>query len=424
MIKSCAAIVIAAKHGELTKVKDASGIAYTVGTLRCKFEFRTTDWDHTTRTAVFCKGNVAVNPKVVNTAIGVKLDGIDECMVPPEVLLPDEKYFSVGVWGVTDDGLRIVSAWLVYGIKDGCYVDSAESFLPTPSVYEQILISLDSKAPIDHEHNDVYYTKPELDALIDNIQPDSNKELIQHVEDNTKARHTHANNNILDKFSEDENGEPLYNGKTIVSNTEFKEVDPTVPEWAKQPQKPSYTAKEIGALPDTTEIPSATSDLNNDSGFITRDDLPDVKDGEDGYSPTIAVEIIEGGYRLIITDIDGTRQVDIADGVDGKDGTNGTDGYTPIKGKDYFDGKDGKDGADGLTPYIAENGNWWIGTTDTGVKAQGTDGINGKDGVDGKDGYTPQKGVDYWTEEDVEAINKYIDDKFNAEIIEALECDY
>jgi len=36
----------------------------------------------------------------------------------------------------------------------------------------------------------------------------------------------------------------------------FEETDPTVPEWAKQPQKPAYTAEEVGALPDDTEIPS------------------------------------------------------------------------------------------------------------------------------------------------------------------------
>ena len=161
MIKSCAAIVIAAKHGELIKVKDASGIAYTVGTLRCKFDFRTTDWDYTTRTAVFCKGNVLTNPKVAETAIGVLLDGVDECAVPPEVLLPDERYFSVGVWGVTGGGLRIVSEWLVFRIKDGCYVDSAESFLPTPSTYEQIMIAIGSKAPIDHKHEE-YITEEEL----------------------------------------------------------------------------------------------------------------------------------------------------------------------------------------------------------------------------------------------------------------------
>ncbi len=37
----------------------------------------------------------------------------------------------------------------------------------------------------------------------------------------------------------------------------------------------------------------------------------------------------------------------------------------------------GEDGADGLTPYIGGNGNWWIGETDTGVKAAGSDGKDG-----------------------------------------------
>lgn len=40
-----------------------------------------------------------------------------------------------------------------------------------------------------------------------------------------------------------------------------------------------------------------------------------------------------------------------------------------------------KDAADGITPHIGENGNWYIGETDTGVKAQGEDGKDGTDGV-------------------------------------------
>jgi len=35
---------------------------------------------------------------------------------------------------------------------------------------------------------------------------------------------------------------------------------------------------------------------------------------------------------------------------------------------------EGSDGDDGNTPYIGNNGNWWIGNTDTGVKAEGSDG--------------------------------------------------
>ena len=42
-----------------------------------------------------------------------------------------------------------------------------------------------------------------------------------------------------------------------------------MPNWAKQPNKPTYTADEVGALKDTTKIPSKTSDLQNDSGFLT-----------------------------------------------------------------------------------------------------------------------------------------------------------
>lgn len=33
--------------------------------------------------------------------------------------------------------------------------------------------------------------------------------------------------------------------------TEYTETDPTVPAWAKDPSKPTYTASEVGARPDT-----------------------------------------------------------------------------------------------------------------------------------------------------------------------------
>ena len=54
------------------------------------------------------------------------------------------------------------------------------------------------------------------------------------------------------------------------------ETDPTVPSWAKQQNKPSYTAQEVGALPDDTPIPSKVSELTNDSGFLTAETDPTV----------------------------------------------------------------------------------------------------------------------------------------------------
>lgn len=56
-----------------------------------------------------------------------------------------------------------------------------------------------------------------------------------------------------------------------------KETDPTVPQWAKEPTKPSYTAGEVGALPSYTKIPDKTSDLENDSGFVTKDNIEEVE---------------------------------------------------------------------------------------------------------------------------------------------------
>lgn len=54
--------------------------------------------------------------------------------------------------------------------------------------------------------------------------------------------------------------------------TEYTETDPTVPAWAKQPTKPTYTASEVGALPNTTTIPTVptkVSAFTNDAGYLT-----------------------------------------------------------------------------------------------------------------------------------------------------------
>ncbi len=61
-------------------------------------------------------------------------------------------------------------------------------------------------------------------------------------------------------------------------------------------------------------------------------------------------------------------------------------------GHEHFKKQDGQDGKDGLTPYIGENGNWWIGATDTNVKAAGQDGEKGDTGEKGEKGDTGAKG--------------------------------
>ncbi len=83
-----------------------------------------------------------------------------------------------------------------------------------------------------------------------------------------------------------------------------------------------------------------------------------------------------------------------ATGAQGDKGEQGEKGDKGDAGEDGKDGVDGEDGKDGLTPYIGENGNWWIGETDTGIKASAVDGEDGKDGADGKDGVDGEDGKD------------------------------
>ncbi|MBO7293009.1 MAG: hypothetical protein J6V07_03645, partial [Clostridia bacterium] len=60
-----------------------------------------------------------------------------------------------------------------------------------------------------------------------------------------------------------------------------------------------------------------------------------------------------------------------------------------IKGAKGDKGDKGEKGDAGLTPFIGENGNWWIGTTDTGVPATapGAPGAPGTNGTNGKSAY-------------------------------------
>ena len=56
-------------------------------------------------------------------------------------------------------------------------------------------------------------------------------------------------------------------------------------------------------------------------------------------------------------------------------------------------GDTGEAGADGVTPHIGANGNWFLGATDTGVRAEGTDGKDGSVVTIGADGFWYIDGV-------------------------------
>lgn len=120
--------------------------------------------------------------------------------------------------------------------------------------------------------------------------------------------------------------------------------------------------------------------------------------GKDGHSPVVTDT--KSGKTTTIS-VDGAAIATVEDGVDGVPGKDGADG------KPGASGSDGAKGADGITPHIGDNGNWYLGPTDTGkpsrgatgakgdagatgpagpVGPQGPAGVPGKDGAPGKDG--------------------------------------
>ncbi len=97
----------------------------------------------------------------------------------------------------------------------------------------------------------------------------------------------------------------------------------------------------------------------------------DGADGADGVGVTTitsgqsTVEEDKTVTPVTVNKTDGSSQIFKVEAKNGLDGQNG------INGQDGKDGKDGVNGQDGLTPTIGDNGNWFLGDTDTGKPSRG-----------------------------------------------------
>ena len=155
------------------------------------------------------------------------LDDNNSCQIPPELL--KKGYISVGVYtdekSTTPCFLQINRSIREtdYPVKD-----------PEPDVYRQLLEKIEKLKGL---------REIELRADEKNIQwryvgEEEWKQLIS-FSDIT--------------VSPEEIKQAV---KEYLKDNPLEETDPTVPDWAKEPQKPTYTAEEVGALP-TSKLPEA-----------------------------------------------------------------------------------------------------------------------------------------------------------------------
>ena len=206
-----------------------------------------------------------------------------------------------------------------------------------------------------------------------------------------------------------------------------EESDPTVPAWAKEETKPTYTADEVGARPATwmptaedvgavtsAQVDKKISDHNvgatahNDLRLALQQLLLKVNNFLDVDEET-ANQLSEllGLIRDNASDIESitSGKVNVADivndlvtnvsnkplsaaqgvalkgridnlGASKLDASKLTEAINTAlaqaKASGEFDGRDGDKGDDGYTPEIGANGNWWIKGVDTGKTALGT----------------------------------------------------
>lgn len=130
--------------------------------------------------------------------------------------------------------------------------------------------------------------------------------------------HTHANKSVLDKFAETD-GKPTYDGKVLGGASTSEGV--------------SYTNAQ---LPNASNVKTALDELVPKSHSHANKDSLD---------------------KLSVSN-----------------------GKLQYNGSDV--GLKGDKGTDGTTPHIGDNGNWYLGTTDTGKPSRGEKGDPGKNGSD------------------------------------------
>ena len=109
----------------------------------------------------------------------------------------------------------------------------------------------------------------------------------------------------------------------------------------------------------------------NGNWWIGETDTGVLARGQDGKTPAFK---IEEGHLFVSFGDDVWEDLGKISGDDGLTPYIGENGNWWIGETDTGVKANGSDGAAGATPYIGENGNWWIGETDTGIQARGVDG--------------------------------------------------
>lgn len=261
--------------------------------LPVRFSFDS-DWDGLNIVAVFDGGGQRISVPLLTDM---------EAVLPWEVIAKANTRLRIGAEGRKSDGSIVIpTVWANAGyITEGAVATDEEGNPPTPGIYDQIMAAIDA-GKLKGEKGDkgdpgeqgpVGPAGPQGEKGEKGDKGDAGVEIVDNLSSTATDKALSANQGrvlrdnvstlskeiaLVDGSSvKTVNGvAPDENGNVVVEGGSgggiVVETDPSVPAWAKQPKKPTYTAAEVGALPSSTVIPvvpTKVSAFENDKGYLT-----------------------------------------------------------------------------------------------------------------------------------------------------------
>jgi hypothetical protein len=297
----------------------------TSGSVGLEVEFVfSEDWSGLTKTAVFETSSFYKETAPLSTA---------STIVPADVMAWEDETLYIGVYGTAQNGEIVIPT--VYASCGRIYKGANDSEGGRPLIPAQSDILQNQ---IDSLGERVAWIEATggggggAGVLLDTTLTQSGK-----------AADAKAVGDALDEL-EAKIGEGGSGGIT-------EETDPTVPAWAKEATKPTYTAAEVGAMAsDAPVVKTVNGTAPDASGNVNVTG----NGGADGVSATHEWN----GTVLTITSASGTSSADLkgAKGDKGDKGDPGADGKTPVRGVDYWTSADKQEIVDEVLENVPSGG--------------------------------------------------------------------
>lgn len=212
----------------------------------------------------------------VITRIGTTTDGVTEVKIPDELLKNEGHSQDYSIYAyiyLTDETSGNTEYQIVLHVKSRTKPENpSEEPLPEPNIFHETVVAVNASAERAEK------AVSDAENIRDNLNLDLSEKITR--PDTAKV------GQVLTIKAIDKNGKPTeVEAKSIAGGASeeaiegavkkyleehaIQESDPTVPDWAKAEEKPTYTAEEVGALPSTTVIPSKLSELTADDEHET-----------------------------------------------------------------------------------------------------------------------------------------------------------